>query len=94
MFNLKDNMEQDFSRTIWGKILLQELLEELTEGTLKLKKVEKNLRKYIELEKYANVIANDINEIEKIIKVINQNDENTWNKVYEIATNNVGSTSL
>ena len=85
MFNLKDNMEQDFSRTIWGKILLQELLEELTEGTLKLKKVEKNLRKYIELEKYANVIANDINEIEKIIKVINQNDENTWNKVYEIA---------
>ena len=85
MFNLKDKLEQDFSKTTWGKILLQELLEELTEGTLKLKKVEKNLRRYIELEKYANVITNDINEIEKIIKVINQNDENTWNKVYEIA---------
>ena len=84
MFNLKDKLEQDFSKTIWGKILLQELLEELTEGILKLKKVETNLRKYIELEKYANVIANDINEIEKIIKVINQNYENTWNKVYEI----------
>lgn len=85
MFNLKDRLEQDFSKTIWGKILLQELLEELTEGILKLKKVETNLRNYIELEKYANVITNDINEIEKIIKVINQNDENTWNKVYEIA---------
>lgn len=85
MFNLKDKLEQDFSKTIWGKILLQELLEELTEGTLKLKKVETNLRKYIELEKYANVIANDINEIEKIAKLINQNDGNTWNKVYEVA---------
>ncbi len=85
MFNLKDKLEQDFSKNIWGKILLQELLEELTEGTLKLKKIEVNLRKYIELEKYANVIANDINEIEKIIKVINRNDENTWNKVYGIA---------
>ena len=84
MFNLKDKLEQDFSKTTWGKILLQELLEELTEGTLKLKKVEKNLRRYIELEKYANVIANDINEIEKIMKVIDRNDENTWNKVYEI----------
>ena len=84
MFNLKDKLEQDFSKTVWGKILLQELSEELTECILKLKKVETNLRKYIELEKYANVIANDINEIEKIIKVINQNDENTWSKVYEM----------
>lgn len=84
MFNLKDKLEQDFSKTIWGEMLLQELLEELTEGILKLKKIENNLRKYIELEKYANVIANDINEIEKISKLINENNENTWNKVYEI----------
>lgn len=83
MFNLKDKLEQDFSQTIWGKILLKELKEELTEAILKLEKIEANLRKYIELEKYANVILSDINEIEKIINVINRKDENAWNQIYE-----------
>ncbi len=85
MFNLKDKLEQDFSQTIWGKILLKELKEELTEAILKLEKIEANLRKYIELEKYANVILSDINEIEKIINVINRKDENAWNQIYEAA---------
>ncbi len=83
MFNLKDKLEQDFSQTIWGKILLKELKEELTEAILKLEKIEANLRKYIELEKYANVILSDINEIEKIINVIKRKDENAWNQIYE-----------
>ena len=85
MFNLKDKLEQDFSQTIWGKILLKELKEELTEAILKLEKIEANLRKYIELEKYANVILSDINEIEKIINAINRKDENAWNEIYEAA---------
>src|SRR5699024_6992912 len=29
MFNLKDNLDEDFSNTKWGSILLQELKEEI-----------------------------------------------------------------
>ena len=50
---------------------------------VKLEKIEANLKKYIELEKYVNVILSDINEIEKIINAINRKDENAWNEIYE-----------
>ena len=86
MFNLKDKLDEDFSNTIWGNLILKELQEEIKENRLKLDKVYKNLKKYPELEKYANVIFNDKEELEKIENIINQKNDNKnnniWDKVY------------
>ena len=83
MFNLKDKLDEDFSNTIWGNLILKELQEEIKENRLKLDKVYRNLKKYPELEKYSIVILNDKEELEKIENIINQKDDNNiWDKVY------------
>ncbi|MBR4260880.1 MAG: UvrD-helicase domain-containing protein, partial [Clostridia bacterium] len=66
-FNLKDKLENDFSETVWGQILLENFKEELIDSILKLKQVENNIRKYDELEKYQTVISNDIETLEEIM---------------------------
>jgi len=81
MFNLKEKLEEDFSKTIWGKLILKELLEEIIENRLKLEKIYANLKKYPELEKYALTILNDKEQLEKIEKTLN-NKDNTWQKLY------------
>lgn len=82
MFNLKEKLDEDFSKTIWGELILKELLEEIEENRLKLEKIFQNLKKYPELEKYALTILNDKEQLEKIERIIN-NKENTWEKVYK-----------
>ena len=81
MFNLKEKLDEDFSETIWGDLILKDLLEEIVENKLKLDKIFKNLRKYPELEKYALTILNDKEELEKIENIL-KIKENTWEKVY------------
>ena len=82
MFNLKEKLDEDFSKTIWGELILKELLEEIEENRLKLERIFQNLKKYPELEKYALTILNDKEQLEKIERIIN-NKENTWEKVYK-----------
>ena len=82
MFNLKEKLDEDFSKTIWGELILKELLEEIEENRLKLEKIFEKLKKYPELEKYALTILNDKEQLEKIERIINSK-ENTWEKVYE-----------
>lgn len=79
MFNIK-NIEEDFSNTIWGKIILNEILEIVVENKLKLQNVLYNLGKFPELDKYIVTISNDINEFEKIEELINK--KATWEQVY------------
>ena len=50
MFNIKDN--KDFSETIWGKILLESLKDTIKECIMKLNKINSDLKRYDELEKY------------------------------------------
>lgn len=52
-FNLDDTQEIDFSKTIWGEILINEFKEKLHSFILELKSTKKDLDKYIELQKYA-----------------------------------------
>lgn len=82
MFNLKDKLEDDFSNTLWGKVLLNELKEELTENILKLKKLESNLKKYEELEKYTLTITKDTEQLEQLKNIIDSNGKDKWEKVY------------
>lgn len=79
-FNLKEKIENDFSETVWGQILLENFKEELTDSILKLKQVESNLSKYEELAKYQIVIENDIENLEKIRK-----SSDLWETAYNSA---------
>ena len=83
MFNLQGKLNQDFSKTIWGKLILQELQEEIIENRLKLEKISQNLRKYPELEKYRLTILQDKEQLEKIENTIKQK-ENAWDKTYQL----------
>ena len=80
-FNIKD-LEQDFSQTEWGKILLKDLEEELVDCIQILKEEEKNLSKNIELEEYKRIIINDREQLE----LIKANLEG-WDKTYQLGKN-------
>ena len=79
-FNLKDKLENDFSETVWGQILLENFKEELTDSILKLKQVENNLSKFEELAKFQVVISNDIENLEKF-----RNSADLWETAYNSA---------
>ena len=68
IFNMKDCLNEDFSKTTWGEILLLTLKDELEDCIIGLRSVKKDLDKSIELEKFSKVIASDIEQLEEIIK--------------------------
>ena len=49
---------RDFAETSWGEILLKKFSDEVEDGILKLKNIQKEMKKYDELEKYVKVIRN------------------------------------
>lgn len=91
---LKEQVEQfnvnrtdNFADTIWGKILLDDLKENLEDYVLRLKRVEKNLMKDEVLMKYKTMISQDIVNLEYFIENIN-----SWDKCSEIANTKVFDT--
>lgn len=78
-FNIKD-YKQDFSKTVWGEILLNNMKEEIEDGIKKLKSEERRLAVDKELEAYEKVISSDIQQLE----MVSSNLEN-WNKAYLLA---------
>ena len=80
-FNL-NNLEQDFGKTVWGKILLKDIEEEVIDCQGILKEELKNLNKYPELEKYSQTIVNDIEQLEML-----RINLNSWDKAYTINQN-------
>lgn len=79
-FNLSGKLDNDFSETEWGKILLENFKEELIDSILKLKQVDKNISKYEELTKFQLVINSDIDNLEKIL-----NSATSWETAYNNA---------
>ncbi len=71
---------KDFAETIWGKILLKELGENLHSYILQLKSTKNELDKYIELDKYSFTILHDIENLEEL-----QANLDSWDKSYIIA---------
>ena len=80
MFNLKDKMHQDFSETIWGKILLETVKEEINDAIVNLRKVELDLTKYPELVKYKLLVSENIINLEYVLE-----NTNTWENACEKA---------
>lgn len=79
MFNEKNLQNLDFANTKWGKILVKEVCDNVFDTILRLKKLESDLQKYDELQKYKNVISEDIMQLEGILK----NSDN-WDNIYNI----------
>ena len=80
-------LEQDFSHSPYGKILLKEVEEEMVDDISILKEVGKSLKKEEELEKFTGTIYDDISKLE----ILKGNLDN-WDKVYEIYSNLVFAT--
>ena len=82
MFNLSEKLEEDFSKTIWGELLLEQVREIVEDSELKLEAEKQNLAKYPELQKYFLIINDDIEQLQ-MLKI----NLDSWNKAYEIAAN-------
>lgn len=73
--------EKDFSESIWGKILLENLQEEIIDSINSLKIIEQKLSKYYELEKYLLTIQSDIEKLKNLYDCI----ESSWEEAFEFA---------
>lgn len=80
MFNLSENLDMDFSKTIWGEELLNEIEEELIDDISTLEKVEDDLSYDSELEKFQKTIRNDIDML-----ITLKNSLDNWDNAYEIS---------
>ena len=82
MFNIKDELEKDFSQTHWGKVLLEEMDEELTDDIAILTDSIEGLEYESDLEEFKQTIESDIKQL-----TILKEHLNNWDKSYEIAQN-------
>ncbi len=83
MFNIDESLlEEDFSKTPWGKILLKQMEEELIDAILKLEALGKKVSVEEELESTYQTIRKDIELYEEI-----KNNLDNWDKSYEMAHN-------
>ena len=76
-FNLKEAIEEDFSKTKWGALLIESLKEELNDSIQKLEKISLKLSKINDLSKFYLCILDDIQNLEEIKKL------NSWDEIYE-----------
>ena len=66
-FNITN--KNDFSQTEWGKLLIKNFKEEAQSAATALKTVKNELKEDSELEKYYITILEDIEKIEKLLKI-------------------------
>ena len=82
MFNIGNDLENDFGNTPWGSILLKEIDEELIDSISFLESAARLLDNNSDLEKFFKIIRNDI----EILDTLKNNLDN-WDKAYEINQN-------
>ncbi len=83
MFNPEKKEFDDFGKSIWGKILLDELKQEILDGEKSLKIVQNKMVKFIELDKFTDVINSDIENLRGFEKAI----DTSWNDSFEYYSN-------
>ena len=79
MFNIEKYLEQDFSKTIWGNILLEEIKEDLTDAITSLESTRKLLYDNKDLEGYLKIIEHDIDMLNNL-----KANLNNWDNAYQI----------
>lgn len=82
MFNLKDKLDQDFSKTPWGEVLLEEVEETLIDCISSLQQTEEQLSYEPELDKFQQTIRDDIDKIERLKRHLDN-----WDEAYQISQN-------
>lgn len=82
-FNVESKINEDFSKSPWGNILIENYKNEIEDNINSLKVIKKRLEKYVELEKYCTVINNDIDLINDVLLSLN-----SWDEAY-ITSNNI-----
>ncbi len=80
-FDLKEKLNEDFSNTIWGKIIIKNIQKQLESNIITLTSVKNELKKLPEFEKFYNTICNDIIEYERLQKI------EEWDKLSENISN-------
>ena len=82
IFNLEDKLEEDFSKTPWGEVLLQEVDEELVDDIAILTDVLESLDFDDTLEDYRQTIEADVKQMQTL-----KDNLDNWDKSYEIFQN-------
>ena len=82
-FNLGNKLDQDFGKTLWGKILVEYFIDEIKSCINDLESLSIKLEREFDLERYYLVISNDIENLKSLVK-----ENQTWNGIY-INLNNV-----
>ena len=77
MFGKQDD-GKDFSESVWGKILLKNLKDEVIDAINGLKLVKTKLERYIELEKWSLAVGSDIENLKGLYDAI----EDSWDKAF------------
>ncbi len=67
-FDLSEQLQEDFSKTEWGKIILDEIGENIERNIVELRAVLSELERDVDLEKYSEVVLLDIEEYERALK--------------------------
>ena len=73
-FNVDSNC--DFADTVWGKVLLENIKNELESIIIKLENIKKDTLRFTELDKYSKVLQEDINNLQSV-------KLNSWDEAYE-----------
>ena len=81
-FNIDEN--RDFSETVWGKIILENIKGELNALITRLENIKNKTLKFVELEKFSRILGEDVNNL-KTIKL------DKWDNAYESLNNVVWS---
>ena len=82
-FNLGNKLDQDFGKTLWGKILVEYFIDEIKSCINDLESLSIKLEREFDLERYYLLISNDIENLKSLVK-----ENQTWNDIY-INLNNV-----
>ena len=79
MFNIGEDLDKDFSDTVWGKVLLEEIKEDLIDAITSLESARKLLYDNKDLEGYLKIIEADIDMLNNL-----KANLNNWDNAYEI----------
>ena len=72
------NEEKDFSTTDWGKILLEEIRDEVIDGIQSLKVYRNKCEKYPEMEKFTTCLSQDIDNLKGFEEKLKESWDNSF----------------
>lgn len=75
-YNLNNEIDNDFAQSVWGKIIINSVKEEILDAKVKTQKVRDNIIRFDELKKYVLVLNEDINVLDNFLKL------EKWDDIY------------